>query len=412
MNDIVTDKLSVLLPSSKIDVFSVYEDTRNAVLKLKDDWRFARVDIQLYDGDVSTAKELYKNKPSPELLLLETKTIEDEFVNSLEELAEYCNEGTSAMVIGPVNDISLYRKLVGMGISDYLVRPVGGDDLSNIIAKSLIDRIGLSQSNLICVIGAKGGVGVSSISYALAEGISKDIGQKTMAMDCCGGWSYLARAIGGQEPTTTLSEACKMVIKDDEEALQRLIAKVSENLSYLATGVDDLLDSEVSVQDFEMLIDKLMSKYPVLCIDLSMSPSYLKKLLLKKANRIILVTNGSLPSLRSCRTLINDISTLRGGEGNDIRLVVNMKGFLAGDDIQKSDIESSLDFKISLMLDYEPKIWGRAESKGINLSEVKGGAFVLNQVTSLVSNMFEHKKENFKQSKGGLTSFLDIFKNS
>ncbi len=412
MNNIVTDKLSVLLPNSRIHLFSVYEDTRNAVLKLKDDWRFARVDIQIYDGDVTTAKELYKSQSSPELLLLETETTEDGFVDSLEELAEYCNEGTSAMVIGPVNDISLYRKLVGMGISDYLVRPVGGDDLSNIIAKSLVDKVGLSQSNLICVIGAKGGVGTSSISYALAKGISEDMGQKTVVMDCCGGWSYLARAIGGEEPTTTLSEACKMAVKDDEEGLQRLTVEASKNLSYIATGVDNLLEDEVSGQDFEVLIDKLMSKYPVLCIDLSMSPSYLKKIILRKANRIILVTNASLPSLRSCRTLINDISAQRGGEEDDIRLVVNMKGFLAGYDIQKSDIETSLDFKISLMLDYEPKIWGRVESKGDDLSKIKGGSTVLAQVISLVSGMFEQKKENIKQSKGGLTSFLDIFKNS
>ena len=39
-------------------------------------------------------------------------------------------------MIGPVNDVQLYRHLTGMGISDYLVRPVESEHLVEALANA------------------------------------------------------------------------------------------------------------------------------------------------------------------------------------------------------------------------------------------------------------------------------------
>src|SRR5690606_25221386 len=135
---------------------------------ISDDWRFARVAVNVEEGDVESAIQTYQNTASPALIIIETDTTDESFSARLEKLAEYCAEGTNAVVIGPVNDVNLYRQLTAMGVRDYLVRPVAKDILSEVIAHALVEKLGASGSRLIAVTGAKGGVGATALTQALA----------------------------------------------------------------------------------------------------------------------------------------------------------------------------------------------------------------------------------------------------
>ena len=99
--------LSVLLPPARVALHVLDETILSAVEQLKSDWRFARIQFDAVHGDVSSAVNSYQNKISPDLLLIETKTIDDQLTNSLETLASVCSENTSAIVIGPVNGVYL-----------------------------------------------------------------------------------------------------------------------------------------------------------------------------------------------------------------------------------------------------------------------------------------------------------------
>ena len=134
---------AILLPHSSVAVFSRDHETLEAIGAVVQDWRFARVKIEASEGDVATAIDVYKDIPSPDLLIVQTDSIDESLTGRLEELSMHCNEGTSAIVIGPVNDVYLYRQLIEMGISDYLVRPVKTDIISDVIAKTMINRIGV-----------------------------------------------------------------------------------------------------------------------------------------------------------------------------------------------------------------------------------------------------------------------------
>ena len=127
------------------------------------------------EGDVETAIQSYTEADSPNLVIIETDTTDESFTERLGELSAHCNEGTNAFIIGPTNDVNLYRSLTSMGVSDYLVRPVPLETLSEVVAKALIDKLGTSGSRLIGVIGAKGGVGTSSLTQGLAWGISEKL---------------------------------------------------------------------------------------------------------------------------------------------------------------------------------------------------------------------------------------------
>ena len=296
---------SILLPSATVDLFLKDHATMEAAKALEGDWRFARVTIRINEGNVENAIELYSETASPEILMIETDTTDDSFIARLGELSGHCKETTSAVIIGPVNDVNLYRKLTAMGVSDYLVRPVPMDTLGDVIAQSLIEKLGTSGSRLIAVVGAKGGVGASSIAQIMAWGASDKLNQKTLLMDGAGAWSSLGVGIGF-EPVASTAEAIKAVSAKDADSLRRMLYQASDKLAVLATGTEPMLESPATIGQFEEILNMTMTSYPLVIVDLSAAIPAVKKAVLTRAHEIVIVTAPTLSSLRSARASHGD----------------------------------------------------------------------------------------------------------
>src|SRR3954470_7498716 len=113
--------LSTLLPEARVDLFVTDVETSEAARQLSTDWRFARVRVQISEGDITTAVNRYGSEKSPNMIIIETNHMDDSFTGHLEALANVCATETPAVFIGPQNDISLYRRLLDMGATDYMV---------------------------------------------------------------------------------------------------------------------------------------------------------------------------------------------------------------------------------------------------------------------------------------------------
>src|SRR5690606_13417441 len=157
----------------------------------------------------------------PELVIVETADISDAFIDRLGELAGVCAQGTDAVVIGPKNDVHLYRSLIGMGVRDYLVLPVSADDLVDVIAKTLLDKKGIADSRLAVLIGGKGGVGVTSLAQSLAVIASEDLGHKTLLTDAAGSGGTLGIAFG-LDGGSGYNEVIRIGVSGGEDDLRRL----------------------------------------------------------------------------------------------------------------------------------------------------------------------------------------------
>jgi len=369
----------ILLPTASVDLFLKDKETLSAAHALSDDWRYARVDVSVEEGDVETAISSYQEAKSPDLIIIETDSTDDSFIERLEMLSAYCEEDTNAIVIGPVNDVDLYRSLTSMGVSDYLVRPVPLETLSEIVASSLIEKLGTSGSRLITVLGSKGGVGTSSITQALACGVSERLKHKTFLMDAAGGWSSLGVGMSF-EPSATLHEAVKAASNNDIDSFNRMIHKVNDKLTVLATGADPMLEVSVHAQQYEDLIDFIMQTYPVVIVDLSDAIPSLKRTVLNKAHEVVLVTTPTLPSLRAARTLMNEVKGLQGGNDEHIDLLVNMTGMVPGKEVPTKDIQAAMDKKPDVVIPFDAKLFVGSENEGRRLTQDKMGMSVVDKL--------------------------------
>lgn len=377
---------NILLPSATIDIFVKDEETLNAARALQNDWRFARVKINAQEGDVETAIHTYSEGKSPTLVMVETAVTDESFTEKLGVLSGNCSEGTNAVVIGPVNDVNLYRSLTSMGVSDYLVKPVPVQTLSDIIAKTLIQNLGTAGSRLISVIGAKGGVGTSAITQAIAWGLAETLNQKTFLMDAASGWSSLSVGMGF-EPLTTLHEAVKANESGDSDSLHRMVHKAHDKLSVLASGSDTMLETSIQAVEYEELINEMMKSHPVVLVDLSGAIPSLKRTVLNKSHEVIMVTTPTLGALRMARTLLQEIKLLHDGDLSSVDMIVNMIGVASGKEVPAKDIETALDHKPSLTLPFDSKLFVGSENEGKKLSSMTAGAEIVTKLLPIANKV-------------------------
>lgn len=398
---------SILLPPSSVAVYSTDTQTLEAAKHAANDWRFARVKIDVREGDINTAINAYQHEDSPDLIIVQTEVMDESLTTNLENLAGHCSEGTAAIVVGPVNDVNLYRKMIDMGVSDYLVKPIEPNVMASIIARTLVDRLGVTGSRLIAFVGAKGGVGTSVLAQAAAWGTAEILKQKTILIDGSGGWS--TNSVGmGFEPSTTLAEAAKAAANDDEDSLGRMLFKAGDNLSVLASGGDVMLGSSLTSGQMEELISMLLIKHPVIIADLSNAAPDLRRVIATRANQVVVVSTASLPSLRLARSLVQEIKDVRGGEESGIDLILNMHGLDTATEVPKADIEKAMGLKIASVIPFSGKTFMKAESEGKKLTaDAEGLNIVQGKLLPILQKTLAVSVDIPKRSDDKSSGFLE-----
>ncbi|TIR14882.1 MAG: CtpF protein, partial [Mesorhizobium sp.] len=77
----------------------------------------AKAHLKVHMGGIATAIEFYQSAPTPNLILLESRSEPTQLLAQLTQLSEYCDPTSKVVVIGHYNDVGLYRELIRSGIS-------------------------------------------------------------------------------------------------------------------------------------------------------------------------------------------------------------------------------------------------------------------------------------------------------
>ncbi|MBU6234638.1 MAG: AAA family ATPase [Alphaproteobacteria bacterium] len=401
--------LTAMLPQAHVHVFSAEEHTQDVVSSLSGDWRFGRVSLEVKGNTIDEAIALYSGSKSPTVVIVQTSDTGQEFREKLDKLASCCAEGTSALVIGPVNDVQLYRALTNIGVSDYLVHPVSLYDMAEAISRTLLSQLGASHSHLIAVVGSKGGVGTTNIAHLVASICSDVLGQKCILIDAAAGHSTLWAQFG-YSPTGTLVEAAKAAIDRDHDTLSRILMAVSENLTFLNTGAEPMLANTSQQKLFEMFLERMLGQYPVVIADLSATSPSIQSSLLARANGVLVVTTPTVNALSLTRTLIKEILAIRGQETDTTKLVINRRGEAAALEVPEKDISEAVGYPIATTISYAPKHFLKCESEGVRPSEGADGQKLMQQLQGLIAGFLGldlASATTEAQTKGGfLPGFL------
>src|SRR5580704_897307 len=231
------------VPRVSIQAFCESSEIATVVQGAINDRRMSKAHVKQNMGGAAAAVEAYRSAPTPNVIILEATANRDALIEQLDELSQFCDAGTKVVILGKVNDIILYRQLIARGVSEYLVAPFGVVDFIQAISQLFSVPGAKPLGRVIAVVGAKGGVGASTVAHNLAWSLASVTEMATIIADF-----DLAFGTAGldynQDPPQGVAEAVFAPDRVDAVLVERLLSKCGEKLSLLAAPatLDRVLD--------------------------------------------------------------------------------------------------------------------------------------------------------------------------
>src|SRR5580693_5903903 len=170
-------------PRVSVQAFCETVETAAAVQAAGEDRRLAKAHLKIQMGGIAAAIEAYRVSPTPNVIVIESDGRGDDVLAGLDTLAEVCDAGTRVIVIGRLNDVVLYRELVRRGVNEYLIAPIGTIDVVRAVCGLFSAPDAKAVGRVIAVIGAKGGVGASTVAHNVAFAVARELALDTVAVD-------------------------------------------------------------------------------------------------------------------------------------------------------------------------------------------------------------------------------------
>lgn len=133
------------------------------------DRRMARAAISIDRGGVDGAILRFTQQAAPDLLILDSTLRARELLAGVDKVLALVGAKTKIFVVGAINDIALLRELGARGVK-YVVPPLRQDDLARAVCGLYAHA---DVSRVIAVMGARGGIGASTLAHNLAWSIAE-----------------------------------------------------------------------------------------------------------------------------------------------------------------------------------------------------------------------------------------------
>jgi Flp pilus assembly CpaE family ATPase len=210
-------------PRVSVQAFCETVETAAAIQAAGEDRRLAKAHLKVQMGGIAAAVEAYGNAPTSNVIIIESESRGADLLEGLDSLAEVCDAGTHVLVIGRYNDVLLYRDMVRRGISDYLISPVGVIEVVRAICGLFSAPDAKPVGRVIAVIGAKGGVGASTIAHNIAWAIARDLRLDTVVGDLDLGFGTAGLDFN-QDPPQGIADAVFSPDRIDTAFIDRLLS--------------------------------------------------------------------------------------------------------------------------------------------------------------------------------------------
>jgi len=288
--------------------------------------KLAISDFTIKRGGITRAIKYLSIERSPENIIVDISGVEMP-ASQVHELAALCEPGVTVVAIGDRNDIGLYRDLLQAGVSEYIVKPV----TAQLLAKALSSTHGAAEGGLIsrkrgkmvAAIGARGGVGTTTLAINLAWYLANRQSCRVLLLDLDLQTGDCALALN-LEPTPGLREALTNPMRIDDVFLERTVAVHGERLFVLSAEEPLRAETDFTADAVETLVGVLRSQFHYVVADVPRIPAAPFSRALDIADIRVIVADQTLRSVRDAMRLRN--AFVESDDAHRDLLVVNRSG--------------------------------------------------------------------------------------
>src|SRR5690242_1708336 len=353
------------VPRISVQAFCETEATSDIVKAAGQDRRLAKAHVSVKMGGVAAAVETYSAMPTPNVIVLES---DGDILTGLDQLASVCDPGTRVVVVGSDKDEVPYRELVRRGVNDYIVGPVEILDIVRAICSLFSASEAVITGRIIAVVGAKGGVGASTVAHNIAWTIARDLALDSVVID-------LDLAFGtasldyNQDPLQNIANAVFQPERPDTALMERLLAKCSERLSLLAAPATLDRVYDFGAEAFDAIFDTLRMTTPCIVLDVPHQWSGWTRRALVNADDIVIVAEPDLANLRNTK---NMLSVLKAARPNDRPPLycLNQVGMHKRAEIEVKAFAKTMESQPLAVIPFDSKLFSTAANNGQMIAEV------------------------------------------
>lgn len=396
------------IPRISIQAFCENAPTAELVQIAAEDRRLAKAHVCVHMGGIEAAVVHYQQNPTPNLIIIECSLPRDHIIAELDSLSESCDPGTKVIVMGPVNDVVLYRDLLKRGVSEYLVEPVPPLELMEAISNIYNNPETEPVGHVYAFVGSKGGVGSSTICHNVAWSLSDTIKANVVIADF-----DLAFGTTGldfnQDPVQGIADALSSPDRLDEVLLDRLLTKCSEHLSIFAAPVVLDRDYDMSPEGCDQVIDVVRQNVPYLAVDLPHTWTTWAKSILLQADEVVITATPDLANLRNAKNIVDLLQQSRRNDSKPY-LVMNMVNMPKRPEISVKEFEAALNLEATSVIEFDSEGFGQAANNGQMIEELDAKAKATAAFREIAMAMTHRREVSATKKKSSLAPILEKLK--
>ncbi|PIR32139.1 MAG: hypothetical protein COV36_05010 [Alphaproteobacteria bacterium CG11_big_fil_rev_8_21_14_0_20_44_7] len=311
-------------------------------------------------GDIEDACKALEEDASIDYLLVEIPGKDSQKVfKELDNLANFVDPITRVIVCGQVDELSFYKELIGMGIYEYLLNPVKVEQLEKTLSrktdssgdepKAIAPR---DDSQVIAVVGTRGGVGVSTFATNLA-GLFAKRDYPTAILDLDPEFGTIPLLVD-VEASRGLVDALEKPERVDSLFLDRVMTKVTDSLFVMGAEKSLLERADIDPEAPQKIIDQLRAKFAYVIVDVARVEPYTHYVL--QNYETIIMTEYSIAGLRDTMRIYDLVKEQL--KNDNVKIVANRVGISKKFQTQRKDFENGLGQKIDFEIPFDADFYG------------------------------------------------------
>ena len=315
-------------------------------------------------GSIADATEFMSRLERPPRQLVVDISTSAMALSELAALAEVCAPSISVVVIGERNDVGLFRELLRMGVDEYISKPLTVDLLTRLLggpgaAMQPVHQV--RTGKLVACVGARGGVGASTVAANVAWYLSHSIERRVALIDLDPFGGPMTILLGTQ-CNNGLTDVLKNVRRLDPQYLERTMVGVGGKLFVLSA--QNALDSAESLdtEALRELVGELKRHFHYVIVDMTGRAGATNIAMIEEAQVVALIAEPSVYAARETARLMRTAET-RDAHA-PVMLIVNQPRQPGKGELALHDFEEAVGRRASHVLPYDHDAASRAENLG------------------------------------------------
>ncbi|MCY0389486.1 AAA family ATPase [Robbsia sp. Bb-Pol-6] len=290
-------------------------------------------------------------------------------LSDLGRLSQVCEPSVQVVALGERNDVGLFRSLLKIGIRDYLVKPLTVELLSRTVDLShgrVTSVVAARVGKVIGFAGARGGVGVTTLTVNLARYLAEETHRRVAYIDLNlhGGAANTLLAL---KSNNGLIDVLQNVHRLDPQYVERTMVEKSSRLFVLSAEMDLRERITVAPGALARILEILSDSFHYVLLDIHDPAALLGQEAFDHASRAYIVTDATVHAARQTTRLLRYIENRDNNPPTS--LVLNHPNAIAAGKVGTQDIVAGVGRPILHEIRFEPKSLSISENLGESLRD-------------------------------------------